>query len=105
MSLEVFNNYRNSKSIKEQCESYLFFHAVIVMTDGTSMDGIIEKIDGDCALVLVGEDANEQEMRQPNRYRRYMPRRVPFGGIGGVLPIPYPIVPIPYPVPYPFYPI
>lgn len=120
MALEVVGCYRDVDTVKEQCKCCLFYHAVLMMKDGTMMDGIIEEVNDDNIVILVGEDVvndeSEKDMKRqppggfnrPNRYRRFGPRRYPIGGIGGVGILPYPVVPpiyppYPYPYPYPYY--
>ena len=117
MSLEVVDYYRKSKTIKEQCKCYLFYHVILTLDDGSNVDGIIEEINGDEVKILIGEDMMENTMnmsRQPgtgsNRYRRFRPRNYPVNRIGNVGLLPYPPIPIippiyPNPYPYPYYPI
>lgn len=117
MSLEVVDYYRKSKTIKEQCKCYLFYHVILTLDDGSNVDGIIEEINGDEVKILIGEDMMENTMnmsRQPgtgsNRYRRFSPRNYPVNRIGNVGLLPYPPIPIippiyPIPYPYPYYPI
>lgn len=117
MSLEVVDYYRKSKTIKEQCKCYLFYHVILTLDDGSNVDGIIEEINGDEVKILIGEDMMENTMnmsRQPgtgsNRYRRFRPRNYPVNRIGNVGLLPYPPIPIippiyPIPYPYPYYPI
>lgn len=117
MSLEVVDYYRKSKTIKEQCKCYLFYHVILTLDDGSNVDGIIEEINGDEVKILIGEDMMENTMnmsRQPgtgsNRYRRFRPRNYPVNRIGNVGLLPYPPIPIippiyPIPYPYSYYPI
>lgn len=115
MALEIFGYYRESVSIRDKCKEYQSYHTVIIMDDGTTVDGIIEDINGDEIIMLVGEDvlASENENNQlrqppggynrPNRYRRFRRRNYPIGGINRIGLLPYPYIPPVYP--YPFYPI
>lgn len=119
MSLEVVGCYRDMNSIKEECKTYLSYHAVLIMNDGSTCDGIIEGIDEDEIIVLVGEDVivddngeddNRQRpmgFNQSNRYRRFRRRRFPIRGINRMellrYPFVYPVYPYPYPYPYPFF--
>lgn len=93
MSLEVVGCYRDMHSIKEQCKTYLSYHAVLIMNDGSTCDGIIEGVDEDKIIVLVGEDviiddngdttSRQRPMgyNQPNRYRRFRRRGFPIDGV------------------------
>ncbi len=118
MSLEVVGSYRDLHSIKEECKTYLTYHAVLIMKDGSTCDGIIEGVDDDDIIVLVGEDVvidenEETNTRQqpmgynrPNRYRRFRRRKFPMRGINRLELLRYPFIyPVyPYPYPYPFFP-
>ena len=120
MSLEVVGCYRDMHSIKEQCKTYLSYHAVLIMNDGSTCDGIIEGVDEDKIIVLVGEDViiddngdttgRQRPMgyNQPNRYRRFRRRGFPIDGVNRMellrYPFIYPVYPYPYPYPYPFFP-
>ena len=122
MSLEVVGCYRELSSIKEECKTYLSYHAVLIMSDGSTCDGIIEGVDDDSdeIIVLAGEDvmidddgdnmSRQQPMgyQRPNRYRRFRRRKFPINRINRLNPLRYPIIypiyPYPYPYPYPFFP-
>lgn len=120
MSLEVVGCYRDMHSIKEQCKTYLSYHAVLIMNDGSTCDGIIEGVDEDKIIVLVGEDViiddngdttsrqGPMGYNQPNRYRRFRRRGFPIDGVNRMellrYPFIYPVYPYPYPYPYPFFP-
>ncbi|MGL5379995.1 hypothetical protein [Clostridium sp.] len=116
MSLEVVGSYRNSRSIKEQYKTYISYHAVLIMNDGTTCDGIIEGIDGDEIIVLVGEDVvidekgDNMNRQRPmgGRFRRFRRNNFPMDGINRIDLIRYPFInpiyPYPYPYPYPFFP-
>ncbi|CUO06885.1 hypothetical protein H8S10_07685 [Clostridium sp. NSJ-49] len=119
MSLEVVGCYRELSSIKEECKTYLSYHAVLIMSDGSTCDGIIEGVDDDSdeIIVLVGEDvviddgdnmSRQQPMgyKGPNRYRRFRRRKFPINRINRLDLLRYPFIyPVyPYPYPYPFFP-
>lgn len=95
----------------------MYYDAILILDDGTMVNGIIEQVDDRNIGILIGQDMqiNEDDKdmnRQPNRrynrynkYRRYRRRNYPIDRIYGVRPLPYPIYPgyPPYPVyPYPF---
>lgn len=104
---------RNDQNIQDECKKMMYYHAIFTTKDGEKFDGIIEGIEGDCVIVLVGEDVMEEDYKKqtsmqrqygnPGRYRRFNRRPIPFGGIGGVGLIPYPYFVPPYP--YPAYPL
>ena len=107
------DNSMRAKNIQDECKKMMNFHAFFTTKDGKKFDGIIEGIESDCVIVLVGEDVmeedyNKQENMQrqygnPGRYRRFRRRPIPFRNIGGVGLIPYPYFVPPYP--YPPYPL
>ena len=114
MSLEVVGSYRDLHSIKEECKTYLTYHAVLIMNDGSTCDGIIEGVDDDDIIVLVGEDvviddgdnmSRQQPMgyKGPNRYRRFRRRPFPINAIAALALLRYPFIVPPYPY-YPYYP-
>jgi hypothetical protein len=84
------------------------------MTDGSVVDGIIEDVDNDSIVVLVGEDVMEQDDNEPNnqqrdfyrrprrRYRRFRRRRFPLGNLAALSLLAYPFYAPPYPY-YPYY--
>ena len=109
MSLEVVDYYRRSKTIKEQCKCYLYYHVILTLEDGSNVDGIIEEINGDNIKILIGEDMIENTdgmNRGPgsNRYRRFGPRNYPVNRINNIGLVPYPLIIPPF-YPYPIYPI
>lgn len=113
MALEVVDYYRDKKSVEEKCKCYLFYHVVLNLDDGSSIDGIIESIEGDEINILIGEDMMEDKIdmsrspyRAPNRYRRFRPRRYPINRVANIGLLPYPPIPIVPPIyPYPYYPL
>ena len=117
MSLDIVDYFKDSKSVKEKCKCYLFYHVVLTLQDGSSVDGIIESVGEDSIKVLIGEDMVEDTMNmsrqprpRPNRFRRFGPRNYPINRINNIGLLPYPPIPIippiyPYPYPYPYFPI
>lgn len=115
MLSEMESSYKSSRPIMDQCKSYLTYHVILVLDDGSSLDGIIQEVSDSGVHMLVGEDMMVDEskktmMRQPpggfNRFRRFRHRNFPFGRINRIGLVPYPIYPLfpPVPYPYPFYP-
>ncbi|MBE6052820.1 MAG: hypothetical protein E7212_02745 [Clostridium sartagoforme] len=106
-------DYNSLQDLFDECKSLMNYHITIVMQDGSTVDGMIEKVDSNGITVLVAEDVmddeddNDMDMGQPNaqrqygkgrrmrRHRRFRRRGYPFNSIRRVLPIVYP---------YPFYP-
>ncbi|MCF0148767.1 MAG: hypothetical protein HUJ77_10280 [Clostridium sp.] len=106
-------DYGSLQELYDDCNKLKEYHITIVMKDGSTVDGIIEKVDSNGIIMLVGEDimdeedtneSNEQRQfgRRPGmaRYRRFRRRGYPFNSIRRVFPIGYPY-PFPY---YPFFP-
>ncbi|MDR5586331.1 MULTISPECIES: hypothetical protein [unclassified Clostridium] len=87
------------------------------MTEGSTVDGIIESVDMDYINVLVGEDVMEPEnenqidqqrqyygYNRPRRFRRFKRKSIPFATLAAVSLLPYPyLIQPPYPY-YPYYP-
>lgn len=115
MDFERFYDDRNLDSIKDKCRCYMYYDAILILDDGSMVNGIIQEVDDMNVGILVGEDmqVDEEDMnRQPNygrnrhnRYRRFRRRNYPLGGINRVGLMPYPIYPVYPPFPYPYYPI
>ncbi len=114
MALEVVGCDRDLSKIKEQCMSCLSYHTILTLDDGSTLDGIIEGIQGDNIIVLVGEDimvdgSGNSMMRQrpmgfgPGRFRRFRRRGFPINRINRISPILFPFVYPPYL--YPYYPL
>ena len=85
MSLEINDYNRDSQSLHEDCRKYMYCHVMLVMRDGTMMDGIIENVDPENVTMLVGEDVMEEDDGQHRqfggrrrRFRRFRRRRFPF---------------------------
>lgn len=120
MALEIDNYYRDFKNLFDECKKHINYHVVLTMKDGSTIDGIIEKVDGDNVVVLVGEDVMESELGSKGnetrqgynygpsmgRFRRFQPRVFPFGALAALtlLRYPYYAPPYPYYAPYPYYP-
>ncbi|WP_288222382.1 hypothetical protein [uncultured Clostridium sp.] len=111
MNYDRADNYNSLQDLFDECKNLIDYHIVLIMKDGTSVDGIIEKVDSNGIIMLVGEDVvdienNPTEQRQfgnaarIRRNRRFRRRGYPFNAIRGLFPFFYPY---PYPY-YPFYP-
>lgn len=106
------DNYRDLKPLQDKCNKYVYYHATLTMTDGSSFDGIIESVDRDMITVLVGENVMEDESeeqsnedqqyapyRRPRRrFRRFRRRNFPLGALATLALLPYITQP-----PYPYY--
>ncbi|WP_296648304.1 hypothetical protein, partial [Romboutsia sp. 13368] len=102
-------NNRNMQNIHDECKRLMNYHTVFTMKDGTTFDGIIESVEQDRVIILVGEDVMDQEgenqynqQRQygsPRRYRRFRRRAFPLATLIALSLLPYPY----YAPPYPYY--
>lgn len=97
------------QKLKDDCEKLLYYHVILTMTDGSTFDGIIEKVEEDQIIVLVGEDVIEQEettsQRQfgggGRRFRRFNRIGLPLAGLATLALLAYPYY---RPYYYPYYP-
>lgn len=107
------SDYGSLQELFDECKNLMEYHITVVMKDGSTVDGMIEKVDSNGITMLVGEDVmNEDNMNESNderqygkggrmrRHRRFRRRGYPFNSIRRVFPIVYPY-PFPY---YPFFP-
>jgi hypothetical protein len=115
MALDENNYYRDLQSLHDECKRCLYYHANLTMTDGSTLDGIIENVDSDRIIVLVGEDVMEQDgedksdeqrqyhgrPRRRRRFRRFRRRAFPLASLAALSLLPYPYI---YQPPYPYYP-
>jgi small nuclear ribonucleoprotein (snRNP)-like protein len=109
--------YNNLSNMQDECKKCIHFHVMIMMKDGNTFDGIIEKVDNENLDMMVGEDIMEGEGesqlegqrqyhgygRPRRRFRRFRRRRFPLGALAALSLINYPYVAPPYPY-YPYYP-
>ena len=103
----------DSKSLQDlydECNNLMGYHITIVMNDGSTVDGMIEKVDSNGVIMLAGEDVMSEDYNMPQangerqygnparmrRHRRFRRRGYPFNSIKTVFPIIYP---------YPYYPL
>lgn len=101
------NNSRKIQDLYDECERLTSYHVVFTTKDGSKFDGIIEKVEPDCVIVLIGEDVMDEENKSnnrqyynPRRGRRFRRRPFPYNNLGGIGILPYPY----YVPPYPYYP-
>ncbi len=117
MNLEENSCHEDSKQWQDKCNRLLYYHVVLTLKDGSTVDGIIGRVDDDQVIVLVGEDVMEDESRfgrppgggpRPGggggRFRRFGPRGFPFASIAALSLLAYPFFFRPYPYYYPYYP-
>ena len=114
------NDYRDLKYLYDECKRCMSYHTILTMTDGSVFDGIIEDVDNDRVIVLVGEDIMEQEgedqfeqqqqQRQPysygrprRRFRRFRRRGFPLNALAALSLVHYPYIAPLYPYYYPNY--
>ena len=108
--MAVERNNRNMQNMYDECKKLMNYHTIFTMKDGTKFDGIIESVDEDRVIILVGEDVMDQECQNqynkqrqygsPRRYRRFRRRAFPLGALIGLSLLAYPY----YAPPYPYYP-
>ena len=85
---------RNDINIADECKRLMNFHVMFFLKDGIKLDGIIQDINEEGVLVLVGEDVfKNPSQNTPNRqnymYRRYKPRFFPFAALATTYIMPY----------------
>ncbi len=85
---------RNDINIADECKRLRSFHVILLLKDGIKLDGIIQDINEEGVLVLVGEDVfKNPSQNTPNRqnymYRRYKPRFFPFAALATTYIMPY----------------
>ena len=115
MDLEENNYYRDVHPLHEKCKRCMYYHTVLTMTDGSTMDGIIENVEPDRIIVLIGEDVMDQENKNESneqrqyhnynrprmRYRRFRRQAFPLASLAALSLLSYPYI---TPPPYPYYP-
>ena len=117
MDLEENNYYRDVHPLHEKCKRCMYYHTVLTMTDGSKMDGIIENVEPDRIIVLIGEDVMDQENKNESneqrqyhnynynrprmRYRRFRRQAFPLASLAALSLLSYPYI---TPPPYPYYP-
>jgi small nuclear ribonucleoprotein (snRNP)-like protein len=116
MSLERIDYYRDLQPLHDKCKRLISFHVIITLSDGSTLDGIIEDVDRERIIILVGEDVmesdNENEPEQQRqfpgggrhrrRFRRFRRRGFPLGNLAAVALLGYPYFIPPFPFFYTF---
>ncbi|VYU64539.1 Uncharacterised protein [Clostridium tertium] len=109
MNYERSDDNMNVQNLMDECKNLMGFHIIVVMKDGSSVDGIIDNVDSNGINMLAGEDmiSDEDEYMQSmhrqfgnpkmRRHRRFRRKGFPFHGIRRVFPIVFPFFPF-----YPF---
>lgn len=85
---------RNDINIADECKRLMNFHVILLLKDGIRFDGIIQDMNDEGVLVLVGEDVfKNPSQNTPNRqnymYRRYKPRFFSFAALAATYIMPY----------------
>ena len=80
-----------SRNLQEECRRLMYYHIVLTMRDGSTVDGIIENVGSDRIMVLVAEDVMEDEFEnqceqqrmigRPRRFRRFRRRIFPLAAL------------------------
>lgn len=105
MAIERKN--RNVQNMYDECRRLMNYHVVFSMRDGSTFDGIIESVDQDNVVILVGEDVMDEEFenqnnqqqqynRQRRRYRRFRRRVFPLGSLIALSLLSYPFFAPPF---------
>lgn len=119
MEFEREDSYRDLQNLHDKCRKCMYYHVNLTMTDGSAIDGIIENVDQDRIIMLVGEDVMEQENedednmqrqyssyghpRRRRRFRRFRRKAYPLATLAALSLLPYPYIAPPYPY-YQYYP-
>jgi hypothetical protein len=122
MDVKRNEDYRDTQYLHDQCEKNMFYHIVLTMKDGSVIDGVIESVEPDRIIVLVGEDVMEKESnnetnqqrqisgygrprrrRRRRRFRRFRRRGIPLASLAALRLLQYPYYAPPYPYYYPYY--
>ncbi|RCW76925.1 hypothetical protein [Saliterribacillus persicus] len=132
MNHENYGHQQYPQNLHDTCEQLKYYHVTVSLKDGTTFDGIIENVDAENVIILVGEDVMDREdntpdqSRQvfnpyggggygpyggggygpygypPRRVRRYRRRNFPLGALAALTLLPF-IAPLAYNNPYPYY--
>lgn len=94
------DNNRDLQCLHDMCKRYMNYYTLFTMKDGSTFDGIIEQVDADYVIVLVGEDvidhgcgdeADEQrQFGRPRRFRRFRRRIFPLSSLATLLLLTFP---------------
>lgn len=98
---------RDLNTLYDKCIRYLYYHTILTMKNRSTLDGIIENVDENRIIVLVGknvmESENPNQYSQQLQYRRFEHQNIPLTELTGLYLLPYPYIAPPYPY-YPFHP-
>ncbi len=105
--MSVEKKYRNVHNMYDECVRLMNYHVVFTTRDGSTFDGIIESVDPDKVVILVGEDVMDQEVetqnnqqqqnnRQRRRFRRFRRRAFPLASIIALSLLSYPFFAPPF---------
>nr|WP_317331586.1 hypothetical protein [uncultured Romboutsia sp.] len=104
--MAVERKNRNVQNMYDECRKLMNYHVVFSTRDGSTLDGIIESVDQDKVIILVGEDIIDQEcdnqynqQRQfgsPRRFRRFRRRAFPLGSLIALSLLAYPFFAPPF---------
>lgn len=101
----VKNYYsRDLQALHDKCQRNMFFHIILKLKDGSVIDGIIEKVEPERIIILVGEDVMEENEnredrqifgggRPRRRFRRFRRRGIPIGALAALSLLQYPYPP------------
>lgn len=120
MDLERDDCFRDIRNLHDECKRCMYYHTTLTMTDGSTIDGIIENVEPDRIIILVGEDVMEQDNdnesdgqrqyyshgrpRRRRRFRRFRRQAFPLASLAALSLLPYPYFAPPYPYYSPYYP-
>lgn len=104
MDLERDDCFRDLRNLHGECKRCMYYHTTLTMTDGSTMDGIIENVEPDRIIVLIGEDVMEPEsenqasgqrqyygyMHPRRRFRRFRRQAFPLASLAALSLLPYP---------------
>ena len=123
---EYYHEGHEAHPLHEKCKKHMYYHVILTMKDGSTLDGIIENVDVDRIIVLVGEDVMDQEREDQSddqrqyhgyghpsyghhgyghhgyrrRFRRFRRKAYPLANLAALSLLQYPYVTPPYPYPY-----
>ena len=103
MILDRMDYNSNTQNIENLCKKYLYYNVTLTLSDGSVLDGMIESVELERIIMLVGEDVidpdddentydkNRQHgHRGPRRrFRRFRRRSFPFGNVIAIGLLPY----------------
>ncbi|MGG7150290.1 hypothetical protein ACQPUR_06500 [Clostridium neonatale] len=107
MLLDGFDSSNSTQNLKSKCKKYLYYNVTLIMSDGSIFDGMIENIDQDRIVMLVGEDVIDLDDDESNydgnrqhenvgfhrrprrRFRRFRRRFFPFANVAALELLPF----------------